>query len=58
MLRGGILRSVGNFREVLSQRILVGIILVGRLGVRAHEREVSESTVIDVIRISRLSFKR
>ena len=31
--RGGILMSVGDFPEVLSQRILVGIILVGRLGV-------------------------
>ena len=25
--------SIGNFPEILSQRILVGIILVGRLGV-------------------------
>ena len=32
---GGILMSIGNFPEILSQRILVGIILVGpgRLGV-------------------------
>ena len=29
--------SIGNFLEVLSQRILVGIILVGRLGVAADE---------------------
>ena len=33
-LRGGILRSIGDFPESLSQRILAGIILVGRLGVR------------------------
>ena len=32
-LRGGILMSTGNFPETLSQRILVGIILVGRSGV-------------------------
>ena len=34
MLRGGILMSIGNFLEVLSQAILVGIMLVGRLGIR------------------------
>ena len=33
ILRGGILRSIGSFPESLSQRILVGIISVGRLGV-------------------------
>ena len=33
IVRGGILMSIGNFPEMLSQRILVGIILVGRLGV-------------------------
>ena len=32
ILRGGILRSIGSFPEVLSQQILVGILLVGRLG--------------------------
>ena len=32
-LRGEILMSTGNNPESLSQRILVGIILVGRLGV-------------------------
>ena len=31
--RGGILMSIGNFLETLSQAILVGIMLVGRLGV-------------------------
>ena len=34
-LRGGIPRPKGNFPESLSQAILVGIILVGRLGVSA-----------------------
>ena len=32
-LGGGIPRPTGNFPESLSQQILVGIILVGRLGV-------------------------
>ena len=32
-LRGGIIISIGNFPEMLSQQILVGMILVGRLGV-------------------------
>ena len=32
ILRGGIPRPVGNFPERLSQAILVGMILVGRLG--------------------------
>ena len=34
MLRGGILVYIGNSPDVLSHGILVGIILVGRLGVR------------------------
>ena len=33
ILRGGILMSIGDFLEDLSQAILVGIMLVGRLGV-------------------------
>ena len=33
MSRGGILRSIGESLEMLSQIVLVGIILVGRLGV-------------------------
>ena len=33
ILRGGIPRPMGNLPESLSQAILVGIILVGRLGV-------------------------
>ena len=32
MLRGGILKSIENFLEFVSQAILAGIILVGRLG--------------------------
>ena len=34
IVRGGILMSIGNLPESLSQAILVGIILGGRLGVR------------------------
>ena len=33
ILRGGILMSIGKCPEMLSQLMLVGIILVGRLGV-------------------------
>ena len=33
ILRGGILMSIGDFPEILSQAMLVGIMLVGRLGV-------------------------
>ena len=33
-LRGGIPRPIGDFPESLGQRISVGIIVVGRLGVR------------------------
>ena len=36
ILRGGILTSIGNFPESLSQAILAGMILVGRLGVSRH----------------------
>ena len=32
-LRGGILMSIGNFPESLTQAILVGVMLIGRLGV-------------------------
>ena len=35
ILRGGLLMSIGNFQEVLSQRILAGILLVGRSGARS-----------------------
>ena len=33
IIRGGILMSIGDFPETLSQQILVGIMLEGRLGV-------------------------
>ena len=33
IIRGGILMSIGDFLESLSHAILVGIMLVGRLGV-------------------------
>ena len=38
ILRVGILMSMENFPKSLSQRILVGIVLVGRLGVLWHPR--------------------
>ena len=41
--------SVGNFPEVLSQRILVGIVLVGRLGVCCPGR-VLQGLRVDVRR--------
>ena len=37
ILRDGILMSIGDFLESLSQAILVGIMLVGRLGVEHYE---------------------
>ena len=44
ILRGGILMSIGDFLESLSQTILVGIILLGRLGVfGARERPALRS---------------
>ena len=33
IVRGGFLMSIGNSHEIVSQAILAGIILVGRLGV-------------------------
>ena len=38
ILRGGIPMSMGDFPDSLSQAILVGIMLVGRLGVRQNGR--------------------
>ena len=35
-LRGGIFMYMGNLPDFLSQRILTGIIFVGRLGVEGH----------------------
>ena len=40
ILRGGILMSIGDFLEDLSQAILVGITLVGRLGVSRMMRSL------------------
>ena len=37
ILRGWIPRPIGDVPESVSQRILIGIILVGRLGVHAYE---------------------
>ena len=48
-LRGGILMSIGNFPEVLSQGILEEIILVGRLGV-ARPRVVVGRVTFRVVR--------
>ena len=48
MPRGGILLFVWNFQEILSQAILVGINLVGRLGVvrsRSHISGLGETLV-------------
>ena len=47
MIRGGILMSIGNFLEMLSQIILVwiiliGIILAGRLGVGTHAKPYTD----------------
>ena len=39
IVSGGILMSVRNFREIMSQAISVGIILVGRLGVVVSVKE-------------------
>ena len=38
MLRGGIPRPIGKFPESFSQAILIGVILVGRLGVTESTR--------------------
>ena len=40
-LRGGILMFLGSFAEIMSQRILKGIILVGRLGVSVTRSRIS-----------------
>ena len=48
IVRGGVLRFIGNFPELLSQRISVGMILVGRLAAsrarpRPHEDYAASS---------------
>ena len=40
IVRGGILMSLGSFPETMSQQILVGVILVGRLGVVSERAQV------------------
>ena len=44
MLRGGILSSIGDLPESLSQAILVGRLLVGRLGVAHAARHEQQGT--------------
>ena len=41
ILRGGIPRPIGNLPESLGQAILVGVMLVGRLGVLVIVCEIS-----------------
>ena len=41
-LRGGILMSIGDFPEVLSQTMLLGTMLVGRLGVLEEHQWLCE----------------
>ena len=50
ILRGGILMSIGNILESLSQAIVVGIILVGRLGVLVFQREGITEAIIGIVR--------
>ena len=35
--RGGIIMSIGNFPKSLSQAMLAGVMVVGRLGVRLNK---------------------
>ena len=43
MLRGGLIMSIGDFPESLSQAILVGIMVVGRLGVQTARKGAHSS---------------
>ena len=45
ILRGGIIMSIGSLPEVSSQRIVVGIILVGRLGVHPGLRTAGRTSM-------------
>ena len=52
--RGGILMSIGDFPETFSQAMLVGIMLVGRLGVvestsRLHGANPSKCDFLDIL---------
>ena len=51
ILRDGIPRPKGDFPEVLSQAILVGLMLVGRLGVRCNTVLLSTSTITERTRV-------
>ena len=57
ILRLGILMCIGNFTKMLSQRILVGIILVGRLGVSTIHPTPSRSAPA-LVNCSRSRFDR
>ena len=48
IVRGGILRSVEDFPEMLSQRTLVGTILVRRLAVVSGHREIEACSIESV----------
>ena len=43
-IRGGILMSIGDFPESSSQAILVGVMLVGRLGVLTKIQDLGDFT--------------
>ena len=53
VLRGGIPRFIGIFQEMLSQRIFVWIILVGRLSVRAQDERALRRNIGSPCRKSR-----
>ena len=46
IIRGGIPRPMRDFPESLSRAMLVGVMLVGRLGVRTSEHRFSTRTVV------------
>ena len=53
--RGGILMSIGDFPESLRQAILVGIMLVGRLGVDTPHFPISHHHTIPHLSVTRPS---
>ena len=46
--RGGILMSLGDFPESLSQAMLVGVMLLGRLGVAAQMARAQTLSIAQV----------
>ena len=52
IMRGGILMSMGNFPESLGQAMLVGIMLIGRLGVTGEHIVRDMSWLCDLCRKS------